>query len=103
MARELAPKGIHVAHFVIDGGVRSAERGRVEGAGDTADSLLDPAAIAADLPGRPQAAAQRLEPGGGDAALGGAVLACYSDDWMLGLPRGAGTSRLWRGERSSKC
>jgi NAD(P)-dependent dehydrogenase (short-subunit alcohol dehydrogenase family) len=47
MARELAPKGIHVAHFAIDGGVRSVERGRVEGAGDTPDSLLDPAAIAA--------------------------------------------------------
>jgi NAD(P)-dependent dehydrogenase (short-subunit alcohol dehydrogenase family) len=46
LARELQPKGIHVAHFVIDGGVRSAERGRVEGSGDTADSLLDPAAIA---------------------------------------------------------
>jgi NAD(P)-dependent dehydrogenase (short-subunit alcohol dehydrogenase family) len=46
MARELSPKGIHVAHFVIDGGVRSVSRGRVEGAGDTADSLLDPAAIA---------------------------------------------------------
>jgi NAD(P)-dependent dehydrogenase (short-subunit alcohol dehydrogenase family) len=24
MARELAPKGIHVAHFVIDGGIRHA-------------------------------------------------------------------------------
>ncbi len=46
MARELQPKGIHVAHFVIDGGVRSIERGRTEGAGDAADSLLDPAAIA---------------------------------------------------------
>ena len=46
MARELGPKGIHVAHFVIDGGVRCSERGRVEGAGDTPDSLLDPAAIA---------------------------------------------------------
>jgi NAD(P)-dependent dehydrogenase (short-subunit alcohol dehydrogenase family) len=46
MARELQPKGIHVAHFVIDGGVRSAERGRVEGAGATPDSLLDPEAIA---------------------------------------------------------
>jgi NAD(P)-dependent dehydrogenase (short-subunit alcohol dehydrogenase family) len=46
IARELGPKGIHVAHFVIDGGVRSVERGRVEGAGDAADSLLDPAAIA---------------------------------------------------------
>jgi NAD(P)-dependent dehydrogenase (short-subunit alcohol dehydrogenase family) len=47
LARELQPKGIHVAHFVIDGGVRSVERGRAEGAGDTPDSLLDPAAIAA--------------------------------------------------------
>jgi NAD(P)-dependent dehydrogenase (short-subunit alcohol dehydrogenase family) len=46
MARELGPKGVHVAHFVIDGGVRSAERGRVEAAADTPDSLLDPAAIA---------------------------------------------------------
>jgi NAD(P)-dependent dehydrogenase (short-subunit alcohol dehydrogenase family) len=46
LARELQPKGIHVAHFVIDGGVRNAERGRTEGAGDAADSLLDPAAIA---------------------------------------------------------
>jgi NAD(P)-dependent dehydrogenase (short-subunit alcohol dehydrogenase family) len=46
MARELGPKGVHVAHFVIDGGVRGAERGRVERAGDAADSLLDPAAIA---------------------------------------------------------
>ena len=45
MARELGPKGIHVAHFVIDGGVRNAERGRP---GDAAspDSLLDPEAIA---------------------------------------------------------
>jgi NAD(P)-dependent dehydrogenase (short-subunit alcohol dehydrogenase family) len=46
VARELQPKGIHVAHFVIDGGVRSAERGRVESSGAAPDSLLDPAAIA---------------------------------------------------------
>jgi NAD(P)-dependent dehydrogenase (short-subunit alcohol dehydrogenase family) len=46
MARELAPKNIHVAHFVIDGGVRSAERGRVEAAGAAPDSFLDPDAIA---------------------------------------------------------
>ena len=26
MARELAPQGVHVAHFVIDGAIRSAER-----------------------------------------------------------------------------
>ena len=42
MARELAPKGIHVAHFVIDGGVRNAEKGRVEGGNVAADSYLDP-------------------------------------------------------------
>jgi len=46
MARELGPKNIHVAHFVIDGGVRSTERGRVEASGATPDSFLDPDAIA---------------------------------------------------------
>lgn len=46
MARELAPKGIHVAHFVIDGGVRNALKGRVEGANASPDSYLDPDAIA---------------------------------------------------------
>jgi NAD(P)-dependent dehydrogenase (short-subunit alcohol dehydrogenase family) len=44
MARELGPNGIHVAHFVIDGGIRSTRR--VE-QGDKPDSLLDPEAIAA--------------------------------------------------------
>jgi NAD(P)-dependent dehydrogenase (short-subunit alcohol dehydrogenase family) len=44
MARELAPRGIHVAHFVIDGGIRSARRTEP---GDSPDSLLDPDAIAA--------------------------------------------------------
>ncbi len=43
MARELAPKGIHVAHFVIDGGIRSASR---PVPADAPDSLLDPEAIA---------------------------------------------------------
>ena len=42
-ARELAPQGIHVAHFVIDGGVRSASRGDPA---DHPDSTLDPDAIA---------------------------------------------------------
>jgi NAD(P)-dependent dehydrogenase (short-subunit alcohol dehydrogenase family) len=27
MARELSPKGVHVAHFFIDGGIRSAPAG----------------------------------------------------------------------------
>jgi NAD(P)-dependent dehydrogenase (short-subunit alcohol dehydrogenase family) len=43
MARELAPRGIHVAHVIIDGGIRSARR--VEPA-DRPASLLDPDAIA---------------------------------------------------------
>jgi len=43
MARELSPQGIHVAHFVIDGGIRSARR--IE-APDRPDSMLDPDAIA---------------------------------------------------------
>lgn len=43
LARELAPQGIHVAHFVIDGGIRGASH-----AGDPSkpDALLDPDAIA---------------------------------------------------------
>jgi len=44
MARELGPQGIHVAHFVIDGGIRSARR---PNPADHPDSLLDPDAIAA--------------------------------------------------------
>lgn len=46
MARELQPKGIHIAHFNIDGGVRNAGKGRLEGAAEPADALLDPDAIA---------------------------------------------------------
>ena len=39
-ARELGPKGIHVAHFLIDGGIRSATRP------DIGDRTLDPDGIA---------------------------------------------------------
>ena len=46
IGRELKPKGIHVAHFVIDGGVRNPGRGRQEGPGDRPDHFLDPEAIA---------------------------------------------------------
>lgn len=45
MARELAPQGIHVAHFVIDGGI--ARPGRATPS-DAPESLLDPDAIAAN-------------------------------------------------------
>jgi NAD(P)-dependent dehydrogenase (short-subunit alcohol dehydrogenase family) len=43
MARELAPQGIHVAHFVIDGAI--AQPGRTS-ASNLPDSMLDPDAIA---------------------------------------------------------
>jgi len=42
-ARELGPKGIHIAHFVIDGGVRNARR---PDPAERPDSTLDPDAIA---------------------------------------------------------
>jgi|SRR6185312_15969008 NAD(P)-dependent dehydrogenase (short-subunit alcohol dehydrogenase family) len=43
LARELSPQGIHVAHFVIDGGIRSATRNEPP---EHPDSMLDPDAIA---------------------------------------------------------
>jgi NAD(P)-dependent dehydrogenase (short-subunit alcohol dehydrogenase family) len=42
-ARELGPQGIHVAHVVVDGGVRSARRPEPA---DRPDSLLSPEGIA---------------------------------------------------------
>lgn len=41
MARELHPQGVHVAHIVIDGGIRGARRPETG-----QDTLLDPDAIA---------------------------------------------------------
>jgi NAD(P)-dependent dehydrogenase (short-subunit alcohol dehydrogenase family) len=43
MAREFSPQGIHIAHFVIDGGIRSAARAVPA---DKPDSMLDPDDIA---------------------------------------------------------
>src|SRR5437773_607772 len=43
MARELSPHGIHVAHFVIDGGIRGAGHSDDP---NRPDALLDPDAIA---------------------------------------------------------
>ena len=62
LARELSPQGIHVAHFVIDGGIRSPRRAEPS---DKPDSLLDPDAIAASylhVLGQPRSAwTQELE------------------------------------------
>ena len=46
MARELQPKNIHVAHFVIDGGIRSEARPERQPSPDNPDSMLEPEAIA---------------------------------------------------------
>src|SRR5580700_2759530 len=43
MAREMSPLGVHVAHFVIDGGIRSASR---TDPANNPDSLLNPDEIA---------------------------------------------------------
>jgi hypothetical protein len=43
VARELGPRGIHVAHFVIDGGVRRARR---PDPANQPDSTLDPDDVA---------------------------------------------------------
>ncbi|MCX7381565.1 MAG: SDR family NAD(P)-dependent oxidoreductase [Alphaproteobacteria bacterium] len=43
MAREMSPQGVHVAHFVIDGGIRSDARPIPN---EAPDSLLEPDAIA---------------------------------------------------------
>ena len=69
MARELAPQGIHVAHFVIDGAIRNP--GRTE---SHPDSMLDPDAIARSLPADHPAGSQRLDLGGRAAAVGGDLL-----------------------------
>ena len=43
LARELHPQNIHIGHFVIDGGIRSARDDRQD---DGTDNMLDPDAIA---------------------------------------------------------
>jgi NAD(P)-dependent dehydrogenase (short-subunit alcohol dehydrogenase family) len=46
LARELHPQGVHVGHFVIDGGIRNPERPDRAEPADKPDSMLDPDAIA---------------------------------------------------------
>ncbi len=46
MARELHPRGIHIGHFVIDGGIRSTARPERRDGETNPDSMLDPDAIA---------------------------------------------------------
>ena len=46
LARELHPQGIHIGHFVIDGGIRNPHRPGREGDPARPDALLEPDAIA---------------------------------------------------------
>ena len=71
LARELSPQGIHVAHFVIDGGIRSgAGRARRQ-----ARRAARSGRHRGELSARAASAAQRLDVGDGAAALGGEFLA----------------------------
>ena len=71
MARELSPQGIHVAHFVIDGGIRSAQPRRSAG---QARQHARSRRHRADLSRSAAPAAQRLGLGDRAAAMGGAIL-----------------------------
>ena len=66
MARELAPQGIHVAHFVIDGGIRSA--GPAPSPPDATGRMLDPDAIARHLSRR--SLVRTAAPGPGRSSCG---------------------------------
>jgi len=46
LARELHPQGIHIGHFVIDGGIRNRARSERIDPPDKPDSMLDPDDIA---------------------------------------------------------
>lgn len=46
LARELHPQGVHIGHFVIDGGIRNPSRPGREGDPARPDALLEPDAIA---------------------------------------------------------
>ena len=75
IARELAPQGIHVAHFVIDGAIRNP--GRTESApGFDARSRRH----RTHLPPRPAAGPQRLDLGGRAAPLGRELLAAAAQE-----------------------
>ena len=71
MARELSPQGIHVAHVVIDGGIRSAQPRRAAG---QARQHARSGRHRADLSASAAAATQRLGLGNRAAALGGEIL-----------------------------
>ena len=83
-----SPQGIHVAHVVVDGGIRSARR---PAAADHPDALLDPDAIAETLPPSRRTAPQRLDLGNRGPAVGGEVLTFDADHtavikWLEALP-----------------
>ena len=71
LARELSPHGVHVAHFVIDGGIRSAAR---QDPADRPELLSRSRCDRHELLERAPTTAQRLDLGNGIAPLGREVL-----------------------------
>ena len=102
------PQGIHVAHFVIDGGIRSARRAMPP----TSRTRARPGRDRGDLPARPAAAAQRVDVGSRTAAVGGEFLVgdscvrscsvrCHSGSRALAREPGMTTARGARWKQRS--
>ena len=96
MARELSPQGIHVAHFVIDGGIAQRAPRRCRPTNRIACSIPTPSRRAICTS---SAAAQRLDAGGRAAALGGEVLSLSADHPDHGVPVHEGLCRARRAPR----
>ena len=84
MARELSPQGIHIAHFVIDGGIRSATR---TVPADKPDSLLDPDDIAATLLARADTSSAVPGPGRWSCVPGSSGSEAARRSWTAGPSR----------------
>ena len=65
MARELSPQGIHVAHVVIDGGIRSERRPAIRPTSPTACSIPTPSPTATCT-----SSSSRAAPGRGRSSCG---------------------------------
>ena len=108
MARELGPKGVHVAHVIIDGQIAAEHRPGRSAAGARAGRHAERRFDCRGLLAAAQPTAQRLDAGDGPAALGGEVLAAAvrspfvhaaSTDRQADLAHHRGDGRRQRGRR----
>ena len=90
MARELSPQGIHVAHFVIDGGIAPARAHASEFGGGCA---ARPRCDRGELSSHPAPAAQRVDIRSRAAAVGREVLKSIASTRPHAARRGASAPR----------